>query len=154
QKSEAAFGALQQQAETHNITLMRTPMGLALAPTRDGKVLAPELFNQMPAAQRDQIQHEMEAIQVDLEAVMPQGPLREREHRDAAEALTRETAGFAIAHLLEESRGQYADLPEVAAHLDVVERDIKEHYDDFLAPAAAPEGAAAVPSPIVREIDE
>ena len=40
QKSEAAFGALQERAQGKHITLLRTPMGLALAPTRDGKVLA------------------------------------------------------------------------------------------------------------------
>ncbi len=153
QKSEAAFGALQRQAEARNITLMRTPMGLALAPMRDGKVLAPELFNQMPSAEREQIQHEMEAIQTDLEVIMREVPLWEREHRDAAEALNREIAGFAIAHLMEELRRQYADLSEVAAHLDAVERDIKEHYADFLA-STAPEGAAAAPSPIAHEIEE
>jgi hypothetical protein len=42
-RSEAAFSAVQSQAETKNITLLRTPTGLALAPTRDGKVLAYEV---------------------------------------------------------------------------------------------------------------
>src|SRR5262245_20895013 len=36
QRSEQAFGALQRQAESRNITLLRTPTGLALAPARDG----------------------------------------------------------------------------------------------------------------------
>ena len=150
QRSEVAFGALQSRAESKNITLLRTPMGLALAPTRDGKVLAPELFNQLPPAERESIQHEIEAIQTDLEAIMRQVPLWEREHRDAVQALNRETTGFAIAHLMAETRGGYSDLPEVAAYLDAVERDIKENVDDFLAPAAppAPDAGPPVPAPI------
>src|SRR5579863_10059175 len=70
QRSEVAFGALQSRAESKNITLLRTPMGLALAPARDGKVLAPEVFNELPAAERESVQHEIEAIQSDLEAIM------------------------------------------------------------------------------------
>jgi lon-related putative ATP-dependent protease len=156
QRSEAAFGALQRRAESKNITLLRTPMGLALAPTRDGKVLAPELFNQLPVAERESLQHEIEAIQGELEAIMREVPLWEREHRDAVQVLNRETAGFAIAHLMEELRRHYSEPPEVAQYLDAVERDIKENVDDFLAPPApaAPETGAPVPAPILRDIED
>ncbi|MGC2412019.1 MAG: ATP-binding protein, partial [Stellaceae bacterium] len=156
QRSEVAFGALQSRAESKNITLLRTPMGLALAPTRDGKVLAPELFNQLPTAERESVQHEIEAIQSDLEAIMRQVPLWEREHRDAVQALNRETTGFAIAHLMAETRGGYSDQPEVASYLDAVERDIKENVDDFLAPVApsTPEASPPMPAPIAREIED
>ena len=157
QKSEQAFGALQQRAESRNITLMRTPMGLALAPTRDGKVLTPELFNQLPPAERERLQREIEAIQTELETTMRQVPLWEREHRDAAQTLNRETTGFAIAHFIDELRRDYKDLPEVAQYLDAVERDIKENVDDFLMPAAGPPEAATsapMPAPVVRELDD
>ena len=48
QRNEEAFGALQQRAAQHSITLMRTPMGLALAPVRDGKVMPPDAFEALP----------------------------------------------------------------------------------------------------------
>jgi AAA domain len=95
----------------------------------------------------------IEVTQTDLEATMRQVPLWEREHRDAMQALNRETTGFAIAHLMEELRGGYTDLPEVGQYLDAVERDIKENVDDFLAPAA-PEGGTPIPGPIVRDIED
>jgi len=153
EKSEAAFGALQQRAESKNLTLLRTPMGLALAPIRDGKVLAPELFNQLPVAERESIQHEMEAIQGELEEIVRQVPQWEREHRDAVQALNRETAGFAIAHLMEELRRTYSELADAAPYFDAVERDIKENVDDFLAPAA-PEAGPSVPAPIIHDIED
>jgi lon-related putative ATP-dependent protease len=155
-RSEAAFSTVQQHAEGKNITLLRTPTGLALAPTRDGKVLAPELFGELPAAERERIQHEIEIVQTDLEAVMRQVPLWEREHRDAVQALNRETTGFAIAHLMEETREGYSDHPEVAKYLDAVERDVKDNVDDFVAPAT-PEGTgpgAPVPAPVLRDIED
>ncbi len=138
ERSEQAFGALQQHAEGKGIALLRSPMGLALAPRRDGRVLSPEDFEALPADQREQTQREIEGIQSELEALMRQVPLWEREHRDALRALNRDTAAFAIGHLLEELRNGYRDLPAVIDYLDAVERDIKENIDDFLAPPAAP----------------
>ncbi len=155
QKSEEAFGALQQRAGERNIALLRTPMGLALAPIRDGKVLAPEKFAQLPPDERQRLQHEVEAMQGELETTMRQVPLWEREHRDAVQSLNRETTGFAIAHLMTELHQGYNDLPEVAQYLDAVERDIKENVDDFLTQApAAPETGVPVPAPVLRDIED
>jgi lon-related putative ATP-dependent protease len=158
ERSEEAFGGLQRRAESQKIAVLRTPMGLALAPTRDGKVLAPELFNELPQEERERIQHEIEGIQGELEVVMQQVPLWERAHRDVVQALNRETTGFAIAHLMGELQEGYADLPEVRRYLDAVERDIKDNTDDFLAPAAPETAAAApgvpVPAPVMRDLEE
>ncbi len=154
QRSEQAFGALQQRAAAQNITLLRTPTGLALAPARDGKVMPPEAFSELPQIERERIQHEIEAIQGELEATMRQVPLWEREHREAVQALNRETTGFAIALLMQELRSDYADLPEVTTYLDAVEADIKENVDDFLTPAAPAETPIPVPGPVVREIED
>jgi hypothetical protein len=95
-------------------------MGLALAPKRDGKVLTPEMFEELPATERERIQHELEGIQNELEAIMQQVPRWEREHREVLRNLNRETTGFAIAHLMEELRAGYRDLPKVIEYIDAV----------------------------------
>ncbi|HEV2097311.1 MAG TPA: Lon-like protease helical domain-containing protein, partial [Stellaceae bacterium] len=149
QRNETAFGALQKRAQQKSITLLRTPMGLALAPVRDGKVLEPGAFEALPEAEREAVQREIETIQGELEALMRQVPQWEREHRDAVRDLSRETTGFAIVHLMGEIRFAYGDLPEVAKYLDAVEADIKENADDFLTPLAPPPDAAGPgPAPI------
>ena len=154
QRQEQAFGGLQQRAQGKNIALLRTPMGLALAPMRDGKVMPPDAFSELPETEREGIQHEIEGIQVELEATMRQVPLWEREHRDGLQALSRETAAFAIAHLIEELHQAYGDLPAVADYLDAVERDVKENADDFLPTATVPREDAPVPGPIVRDVED
>jgi lon-related putative ATP-dependent protease len=153
QRSEQAFGTLQQRAEGKQITLLRTPTGLALAPKRGGKVLTPEMFEELPPAEREQVQREIEGIQNELEAIMRQVPQWEREHRDAVRDLTRETTGFAIAHLMEELRASDSDLPAVAEYLDAVERDIKENVDNFLSPSAQQAGVP-VPGPLEAAIED
>ena len=154
QRQEQAFGGLQQRAQGKNIALLRTPMGLALAPMRDGKVMPPDAFSELPESEREEIQHEIEGIQAELEATMRQVPLWEREHRDGLQTLSRETAAFAIAHLIEELHQAYSDLPAVADYLDAVERDVKENADDFLPTATVPREDAPVPGPIVRDIED
>jgi len=153
QRNEEAFGALQRRGEEKGITLLRTPMGLALAPRRDGKVLTPEMFEALPQAERERIQHDLEELQGELEAVMQKVPQWEREHREAVRELNRNTTGAAIALMMDELRAGYCDLPEIVQHLDAVERDIKENADDFLTPAQLPQGTQ-VPAPVEETMSE
>ena len=147
--SEEGFGGLQQRAEAKGIALIRTPMGLALAPQRDGKVMNPDDFQALPEDERKRIQADLETAQGELEAVMRQVPQWEREHRDALRALNRDTTGFAVAGLVGELRNTYADLPDLLDYLDAVEHDIKENVDDFLPqtqPQPTPEsGGSPIP---------
>jgi len=141
-RSDEAFGGLQQRVSAKGISLIRTPMGLALAPTHDGKVMKPEDFEALPEDQRTQIESDLQAAQTELEGIMRQIPQWEREHRAALRELNRDTTGFAVANLIADLRRDYADLPDVLDYLDAVEHDIKENLDDFLPqpqPQASPE---------------
>src|SRR5215831_14758593 len=153
-RSEEGFGELQRRAEQKGIALMRTPMGLALAPRRDGKVLTPEMFEALPAVEREQIQHDLEEVQGELEAVMQKVPQWEREHREAVRELNRETTGAAIATMMNELRAGYRDLPEIMQYLDAIERDIKENADDFLPQAPPPAPRVPVPAPVEEALAE
>lgn len=133
--NEEAFGGLQQRAETKGITLIRTPMGLALAPQHDGKVMQREDFDALPEDDRKRIEADLTELQGELETAMRRVPQWEREHREALRGLNRETTGFAVASLIAEMRAGYSDLPDVLEYLDAVERDIKDNVDDFLPEA-------------------
>jgi lon-related putative ATP-dependent protease len=153
QRSEQEFAALQQRAEAKNVTLLRTPTGLALAPKRDGKVLTPEVFEELPPAERERVQRELEGVQSELDAVMEQVPRWEREHREAVRDLNRETTGYAIAHLMEEVRSSYRDLSQVSEYLDFVERDVKENVDDCLNPSP-PQSDAQLPARLEGAVED
>ena len=146
-RSEEAFGGLQQRADAKDIALIRTPMGLALAPKRDGKVMNPEDFEALPEEQRKEIENDLQAAQTELEGIMRQIPQWEREHRDLVRSLNRDITGFAVASLIGEFRGNYADLPGVLDYLDAIERDIKENVDDFLPQPQQPSPEPGGPPP-------
>jgi lon-related putative ATP-dependent protease len=145
-RNEQGFGELQRRAEQKNITMLRTPMGLGLAPRRDGKALTPESFEALPEAEREHIQHDLEELQSELERVMQQVPKWEREHREALRELNRNTTGAAIALMMDELRAGYRDSSDVVQHLDAVEQDIRENADDFLTSAQPPQGIPPAPA--------
>ena len=153
QRNEQAFGALQREAEQEGISILRTPMGLALGPRRDGKVLTPEMFEALPEVERTRIQHDLEKVQGELEEVMQKVPQWEREHREAVRELNRETTGAAIALMMNELRTGYHDLPDAAQYLDAVEHDIKENAHDFLPSPQPPQGLP-LPSPVDEAVSE
>jgi lon-related putative ATP-dependent protease len=132
-RHEEAFGALQRKGEQKSVGLLRTPMGLALAPVKNGEVIPPEIFQRLPAADREQIKADLDTLQAELEAIVRRIPDWEREHRGAVRQLIRDTTAVVVKHLLQEVRAGFADLPDVAAFLAEVERDILEHADEFMA---------------------
>ncbi len=138
QQAEGPFSELQQKAQKENVALIRTPMGLALAPLKDGEVLRPEEFNKLPAPEQERIKKVIDSLQEELEGVVRRMPDLERKHREAVRALNHDITRFAVGHLIEELRRGHQDLPEVTAYLDEVERDIVENSGDFLPQARMP----------------
>ena len=136
-RTDEAFGALQNRAEQKSITVIRTPMGLALAPTHNGEVISPDVFRRLPEADRKRITDEMEELQKELEVIVRQIPDWEREHRDAIRQLNRSVTAQTVSRPLAELRKNYTDLPAIIDYLGSIERDILENADDFLVPARA-----------------
>ena len=48
ERQEAAFEKLQDKAQKDNFALLRTPAGLVFAPVKEGEVIPPEEFKQLP----------------------------------------------------------------------------------------------------------
>lgn len=63
ERQEEAFGTVGTEASEKGVALIRTPVGLALAPTRDGEVLSPDEFKQLPEEEQARFKAEMEALQ-------------------------------------------------------------------------------------------
>ena len=132
ERQEEAFGDVGRRAGEKGVALIRTPVGLALAPTRDGEVLSPDEFKQLPEDEQARFKSEMEALQEELEATIKQVPQWERETRAKMRELDQEVVSFAISHLMDELKDRYSDLPEVLDHLDAVAEDIADNVNDFL----------------------
>jgi predicted ATP-dependent protease len=132
ERQETALGEVQEQAAARGVSLIRTPVGLGLAPLKDGEVVSPDDFKQLPETEQEYHRAALEAMQQQLEDVIKRIPRWERDTRARIRELEQEVAGKVIAHLMDEVAGAWADLPAVARYLGDVARDVAENVAEFI----------------------
>jgi len=142
QKKQAeAFADLQAKASGQNIVIVRTPMGFALMPAKDGEVIPPNEFSALPADEREHIQGQIEVLEKDLEHIIHRIPQWEKERRDEIRRVNSETAEVAVEQPIAEVLEAVGDLERVAGHVDTVRADLIDNINLFIAQAAAAEQA-------------
>ena len=87
---EGAFGGLQEEAQGKQVALVRTPMGIALAPMRDGEVIDPEAFSKLPKEEQEATREVIGELEKKLQEIMRAAPKWQREHLDRVRALNKE----------------------------------------------------------------
>jgi len=129
---EAALDTLNRKAQSQNIAVLRTPMGFAMAPMHEGKVVKPEVFGQLPEAMRQEVEKRIEELQKELEIILSSAPKLEKQHRESLAGLAEEVAGAAARAALDDLKAEFADIPAVVTHLDEAERDFVRNAALFL----------------------
>jgi len=139
ERQEQAFGEVQKQAQERNIALIRTPVGLAFAPLKEGQVVSPDEFQKLPEEERKRVETDIEQLQGQLQDAIAQVRQWEREAREKVKELDREITMFAVGHLIDELRNKYAELPDVVTYLDAMQKDVIENVDEFRQTEEAPQ---------------
>jgi len=140
-RQDEALEETQKKAEAQGIALIRTPVGLALAPIKDGEVLGPDEFKQLPDDEQARLKDLMGTLQKELEETLRAVPRWERDKRDQIRDLDRAVTDEAVAHFIGDLRDDYADCPNVLDYLDQVRQDILDNVAVFLPDSGdAPEG--------------
>ena len=142
-RSRDALEALQKEAEHEGMGLIPTPQGFAIAPVRDGEIIAEEDFQKWPEAERAKARASIENLTGKLRKHFENLPIWQKEHRRRVRAVDRETALLAVTALIRELLDKYQDLEHVREYLDRVEADILENVRHFLASEA--DGGGGLP---------
>ena len=127
-----AFSTLRDKAAEKDIAILRTPLGFALAPTKNGEVVPPDEFGKWPEARRREVQAVIEVLEKELEHIVRQIPRWETERRDEARQLGRDTAKYAVDQLIEDTKDAFKDLPRVVQHIETVRSDLIENFAMFV----------------------
>ena len=139
EQQEKAFGEIQQQAQERDIALIRTPVGLAFAPLREGEVINPDEFQKLPEEKRKQVETDISILQEQLQAIMYQVRQWEREAREKVKELDRQVAMSVVGHPVDELRKKYVELPDAVDYLNEVQQDVIENVDEFRKTEEAPQ---------------
>ncbi|MBZ0162214.1 MAG: AAA family ATPase [Notoacmeibacter sp.] len=129
---ESAFSQLNKESEASNIAILRTPVGFAMAPARNGKVIPPEEFHALPENERKAIEERIADLQKQLEEILKRIPHLEKERRLKIHALNDELATIAVESALDSLEAAFADITAVNEHLAKVRRDLIANAELFL----------------------
>lgn len=149
ERQAKAFGEVGSAAAQRGIALLRTPNGFSFAPAKDGEVISPEDFAKLTVEDQDRVERDTIELQKMLEKVIHQVPRWRRERLELIRRLNEEAVLFAVGHMIDALRRDYANIPAMLVYLNEVRQNIIENMDDFRqtrgdrAPAhnIVPEGA-------------
>ncbi len=145
-----ALEGLRQKGVKRGIALVETPAGFTFAPIGEAnQILDPTQFQHLPEAEQARIQKIVTELQESLQKLLRQFQGWQKETREKLQELHREIARFAVGHLIDSLREDYADIDVIQAHLAAVETDIVQHVNDFL-PSADGIAALAQPAPALK----
>jgi len=137
-KQEQAFSALTKEAGEKKVAIVRTPFGFGVAPLSDGgEVLKPDAFNALPEAERTRLHDLLRQFEEKLQEILQTVPRWDKERREEARTLDRDTARFAVSHSIDETKTRFADLPVALEHLDAMRNDLLDNVGVFIGPAQA-----------------
>ena len=131
EQPEQAFETRRKRAEAEDIALMRTPMGFALAPTRDGNVIQPDVFNAMHETGRKRIEGVVVELQGELEWVLREMPAIDKRRRDRIRKVNEELASATIGTSIAVLRQCFADQKAIFDHLKATEADLVQNVGLF-----------------------
>jgi lon-related putative ATP-dependent protease len=141
-RRDEAIAELERRGHELGVLIVRTPVGVGLAPEKDGEIIGSDEFKKLPEEEQRRRSAALKEIEEELEEVLRRVPGWEREFRQKVRELDRATTRTAVGHLVDELRERYEDLPDVLAHLDAVEGDVVESAGEILASAAQADGEA------------
>jgi predicted ATP-dependent protease len=145
ERQEQVVGEVEAAARQQGIALIRSPMGLAMAPVAEGKVLGPEQFQALPEPERKRIETDVEALQKQLRDGLANIPAWMKEGRERLKQLNDGTASLAVGYLIDALKQSWADHEPVQDFLEEVRWDVIRHVELLLGTPqpAAPTGPIA-----------
>ncbi|OPZ93225.1 MAG: Lon protease [candidate division TA06 bacterium ADurb.Bin417] len=129
---QKALNALQEKVAGEGFTLKQTPTGLVLLPSQDGKPLSDAEYEKLGPTEKDFFRQKQEKLRHDVSAMIRQVRDLEKEAKELVHKLDLDTGNYLLNHHFQELLQKYAELPEVAAHLDQVRQQLLDHIHDFM----------------------
>ncbi len=143
---------LQEKATAKGLAMLQTPAGIIFAPIKDSDVISQEVYQELPAEERERLKQDIDDLQQSLQVILRDLPRLEREVRKRVRKLNKEFTEFSVGHLIDELRGKYAEFPFVLSYLREIQEDLTHNASEFIQPQDPQTGMAPPQesSPAVR----
>lgn len=129
EKRQAELSKFEKEAQEQGMVVGRGPSGIIVAPAKDGEVMTPQDYGELPDDEREEIDERRNALQERLNEILRKQHREEKKAQAQVKKLDQEEGKFAVGHLFDELRLDYNGHERVLGHLDRVEQDIVEHIE-------------------------
>lgn len=126
-EKENYFSVLQKAVENKNVTLMRVPTGVTVAPVKKGKILTPAAFNKLPKEERKDILEQLKLSQKKLEATIQDTPNWDTAMQIALEQLHVEMASKVLNAIINPLKKTYTKNNQIQIYLESIRVDILDN---------------------------
>ncbi len=130
-QQQQRFKTLQDKAREQDVTIIRTPAGFAVAPAPEGKVLEPEVFNDLPEEARKKFQEVIERIQIELQEVLQEVPKVDKERREKVRQLNQGLAQVSVSQAIIHLDESFLQNSQVSKYLHAVRKDLVDNIGIF-----------------------
>ncbi|MFI3242192.1 MAG: ATP-binding protein [Alphaproteobacteria bacterium] len=132
QKKDDYLKLLQKKAKGRSVSLLHMPVGLVVAPVKNGEVLSPDAFNELSEEDKTTLMDDLNFMQDEIEKASQGLPEWEDKQRTEIENLREKFTKAAIKKPIDEIKTKYKGNKAVAAFLKNIQESIIDDIEDFL----------------------
>lgn len=140
-KKEEYINVLQKKAKGKRVSLLHMQMGLVVAPMKDGEVLSPDAFEQLPEEEKKLVMDDLNAMQEEIENATQDLPRWEEKQKREITILREKFVRSAVKDPIDALRKKYKS-QQPSRFLKQIQDNILDNIDDFV-PTDSDKQAAA-----------
>lgn len=140
-KKEEYINVLQKKAKGKRVSLLHMQMGLVVAPMKDGEVLSPDAFEQLPEEEKKLVMDDLNAMQEEIENATQDLPRWEEKQKREITVLREKFVRSAVKDPIDALRKKYKS-QQPSRFLKQIQDNIMDNIDDFV-PTDSDKQAAA-----------
>lgn len=132
QKKEEYLRLLQKKAKGKSVSLLHMQVGLVVAPMKNGEVVTPETFDELPEEEKQQLMDDLNQMQEEIEKTAKDLPQWEDKQRQESIFLREKFIKIAVKNPIDNLRHKYKGHREAVEFLKNIQTHIVHNIDDFL----------------------
>ena len=132
QHKEEYIKILQKKAKGKSVSLLHMPVGLVVAPVKNGEVLSPEAFDELPESEKKQLLEDLNQMQEEIENTAQDLPQWEDKQRKETNDLREKFLKIAVKNPLDELHAKYKAHKQANDFLTKIQKHIITNIDEFM----------------------
>lgn len=145
QYKEKYIKLLQKKAKGKSVSLLHMPVGLVVAPVKNGEVLSPEAFDELPEEEKKQLIDDLNQMQEEIENTASDLPQWEDKQRNEINSLREKFLKMAVKNPIDALHNKYKGHKQANDFLRNIQKYIINNSEEFLPNQDAAEGAPEAP---------